>query len=26
MIVGAYRSMDFEQYEQAMRQTMGWTD
>jgi NAD(P)-dependent dehydrogenase (short-subunit alcohol dehydrogenase family) len=26
MIVGAYKAMDFEQYEQAMRQTMQWTD
>jgi hypothetical protein len=26
MIVTAYRAMDFEQYEQAMRQSMGWTD
>src|SRR5262245_2166104 len=25
MIVGAYKAMDFEQYEQAMRQSMGWT-
>ena len=26
MIVTAYRQLDFEQYEQAMRQTMRWTD
>ncbi len=26
MIVTAHRAMDFEQYEQAMRQSMGWTD
>jgi hypothetical protein len=26
MIVTAYKAMDFEQYEQAMRQSMGWTD
>jgi NAD(P)-dependent dehydrogenase (short-subunit alcohol dehydrogenase family) len=26
MIVGAYKAMDFERYEQAMRQTMQWTD
>jgi NAD(P)-dependent dehydrogenase (short-subunit alcohol dehydrogenase family) len=26
MIVSAYRQLDFEQYEQAMRQTMRWTD
>ena len=26
MIATAYRAMDFEQYEQAMRQSMGWTD
>jgi NAD(P)-dependent dehydrogenase (short-subunit alcohol dehydrogenase family) len=25
MIAGAYKAMDFEQYEQAMRQTMQWT-
>jgi NAD(P)-dependent dehydrogenase (short-subunit alcohol dehydrogenase family) len=26
MIATAYKQLDFEQYEQAMRQTMGWTD
>jgi NAD(P)-dependent dehydrogenase (short-subunit alcohol dehydrogenase family) len=26
MIAGAYKAMDFEGYEQAMRQTMQWTD
>jgi len=26
MIANAYRAMDFEQYEQAMRQSMQWTD
>jgi NAD(P)-dependent dehydrogenase (short-subunit alcohol dehydrogenase family) len=26
MVASAYKAMDFEQYEQAMRQTMQWTD
>jgi hypothetical protein len=26
MIATAHRTLDFEPYEQAMRQSMGWTD